>query len=100
MFCGGVRVVAIDIASDATAIASAVFAIVNVATDFRNAMLQLLSESGGVGMIGGGNYPHSNSPGPILAPLAFDVIVMISHARQHTCPLFLNLITPCISPPS
>ena len=71
------------------------FAIANVATDFRNAMLQLLSESGGVGMIGKQNYSHSNSPGPILAPLAFDVIiVMIPHPQQCMCPLFLNLITP------
>ena len=68
-------------------VASAVFAIANVVTDFHNAMLQLLSESGGVGMIGKQNYSHSNSPWPILVPLAFDIIVMIPHARQRTCPL-------------
>ena len=85
----------IDIASDdAIAIASAVFAIANVTTDFRNVMLQLLSESGGIGMIGKQDYFYSNSPGPILAPLTFDVIVMIPYERQCMCPLFLNLITP------
>ena len=70
------------------------FAAANIATDFRNAMLQLLSESGGIGMIGKQDYFYSNSPGPILAPLAFDVIVMIPHTQQRMYPLFLHLITP------
>ena len=77
--------------------ASVVFVITIVATAFRNAMLQLIFESGGVGMIGNQNHSHSNLPWPILATLTFDIIIMIPHSQQHTYLPLLNLATPQIS---
>ena len=54
-------------------------------------MLQLVSASGGVGMVGKRNHLHLNLPGPILAPLASLISPSWFHTHNNAC--FLSILT-------